>query len=45
MFPPLRILLGDSQVELTGFYHRMRVTDIRNLDITQMMPIRDDYLA
>ena len=38
-------LPGDMQVELTGFYSRMRVTDIKNLDITTMMPTRDDYLA
>jgi len=38
-------LFGDNNLDVTGFFQRMRVTDIRNLDITQMMPTRDDYLA
>lgn len=38
-------LPGNNQLDVTGFFQRMQVTDIRNLDITQMMPTRDDYLA
>ncbi|MES1207903.1 MAG: TonB-dependent receptor, partial [Pseudomonadota bacterium] len=37
-------VFGDTQVEVTAFHQRMRVTDLRNLDINQMMPTRDDYL-
>jgi hypothetical protein len=36
---------GDIEVDVTGYGQRMRVTDIRNLNLIDMMPQGDDYLA